>query len=61
MFWTWEEIQADWLGGGPVDMAPEKAVAAFNRVERIFGRQWMDKSALSLGGSILKDRQSPFR
>ncbi len=41
MPWTWEEIEAVWLGGGTA-YTPEAVVEAFNRVEATFGREWME-------------------
>jgi hypothetical protein len=44
MSWTWEEIDEAWLGGatGHADPAPV-FVDAFDRVERFFGRGWLQE------------------
>ena len=39
--WTWEQIERDWLGGARIAVAPDEAVAAFNRVDSTLGAEWM--------------------
>jgi hypothetical protein len=48
--WTWEEIERKWLGG-PARLADEPAfvVAAFEKVESHFGRNWMEADR-TIGG-----------
>jgi hypothetical protein len=41
--WTWQEIESEWLGGTfRLADEPDVVVAAFERVESHFGREWMD-------------------
>lgn len=40
---TWEHIQQDWLGGGQLALSPEVVVDAFNRVEDMLGREWIER------------------
>ena len=43
--YTCEEIQSDWLGGGGgLALSNQEIVAAFNRVEDQFGREWLETS-----------------
>jgi hypothetical protein len=50
--WTYDEIARDWLVGGVIATEPEQVVASFNRCERVFGREWIDKSrGTSVGAS----------
>jgi hypothetical protein len=39
--WTFDEIERDWLAGSRIAVAQQDVVDAFNRVERILGRNWM--------------------
>ena len=50
MSYTWAEIEQAWLGG-PASLAlnEEEVVAAFNRVEEAFGRDWMEATRTSPG------------
>lgn len=54
MAWTLKEIEDDWLGSGlgsiaSLALGEEAVVAAFNRVERILGRAWIDECRVSAG------------
>jgi len=44
MAWTWKRIEQDWLAGGRVAAEPSAVVAAFERVETAFGRDWIEQS-----------------
>jgi hypothetical protein len=44
MAWTLAEIEAQWLGGGSITLAADQTLAAFNHVESLFGREWMEAS-----------------
>jgi hypothetical protein len=39
---TWSEIASDWLLGAPFSGARDATVDAFNQVERVLGRDWMN-------------------
>src|SRR5262249_17595936 len=47
--WTWEEIENDWLAGDKLALSPQAVVAAFNRIERAFGRAWIEASRMPQG------------
>lgn len=49
MAWTWEEIDADWLAGGRVAVSPEVITDAFNRVEDLLGRDWLEQPRINSG------------
>ncbi len=52
MGWSFEEIKADWLGAGS-PMAPDALVTAFDRAEKLLGRNWIEDSRRSqIGGGI---------
>jgi hypothetical protein len=42
MSWTYEEIQRDWLAGNKIAVDPDDIVVAFDRCERVLGRDWID-------------------
>jgi len=44
MLWTWDEIERNWLGGGLIAYPPDAVVDVFNRVEAVFGRDWLEAS-----------------
>lgn len=44
MAWTWKQIEQDWLAGGRVATEPSAVVEAFERVEAVFGRDWIEQS-----------------
>jgi len=44
MAWTYEDIQRDWLAGNRIAVAPADVVAAFDRCERVLGREWTDQA-----------------
>jgi len=46
MSWTYEEIDRDWLAGARIAVDPRDTVAAFNRCERVLGRDWIDHAHL---------------
>lgn len=46
MAWTWQELEADWLAGGRIVGEPGEVVAAFDRVEASFRREWIDQSRI---------------
>jgi hypothetical protein len=52
MVWTFEEINSDWLGGSPIAIAREKALAAFERCERRLGRGWIEAQRGSAQGAL---------
>lgn len=43
MTYSWNEIEQDWLGGSAVATAKEDIVDAFARVERILGREGVER------------------
>jgi len=48
--WTWQEIESEWLGGtARLADEPDGVVAAFERVESHFGREWMDADRTTSG------------
>jgi hypothetical protein len=49
MAWTWAEIENDWLVGNRIALPPQTVVDAFDRVERTFGREWIESSRLQNG------------
>jgi hypothetical protein len=52
MPWTWAEIENDWLIGSRLALPPQAVVDAFNRVERVFGRDWIETSRLNQGSPV---------
>ena len=44
MTWTYEEIKSDWIGDSRIAVSPEGIVDAFNRVDSVLGREWIDRS-----------------
>jgi len=40
---SWQEIEEDWLKGSSICFAPSLVVEAFNSVEAIFGREYLEK------------------
>jgi hypothetical protein len=40
--YTWNEIRDGWLQDGRIAHSPDEIVEAFNRAERVFGRDWVD-------------------
>src|SRR6266851_3506597 len=42
MTYTWKDIEGDWLSGAVLDISPDEAVTAFNCLESIFGRAWIE-------------------
>ncbi len=49
--YTWDEIEQDWLGAlANLALSNEVVVAAFNGVERTFGRDWMETTRTLSGG-----------
>jgi hypothetical protein len=45
--WTWNEIEREWLQGARIAVGPGETVAAFERVEEVFGRGWIDARRVS--------------
>lgn len=52
MAWDWKTIEADWLVKGRVALSPEQVVAAFERVERVLGREWIERAKGGASGSM---------
>jgi hypothetical protein len=50
--WTWDEINTDWLLGAQIAVSPDEAIAAFNRAERILGRNWIEVSRTDSGVQV---------
>jgi hypothetical protein len=48
--WEWEEIEREWLAGSAVSASPAEVVDAFDRVEAMFGRDWITASREQAGG-----------
>jgi hypothetical protein len=42
--WTWEEIENEWLRGSALDEERAAVAEAFNEVDRVFGREWIEES-----------------
>jgi hypothetical protein len=40
--WTWKEISDGWLTGSSIARTEAECVAAFDRVEQVLGRDWID-------------------
>jgi len=51
MAYTWQEIEQDWLSGAVLDISPDEAVTAFNYLESIFGRAWMEARRIKNGST----------
>lgn len=51
MTWTWDEIDANWLGGVPIADGPEVAVEAFNRIAAVLGPGWIEGYRATHGGA----------
>jgi hypothetical protein len=47
--WTWEEINTDWLLGNQLALPAGEVVAAFNRADRVLGREWIAASRIHSG------------
>ncbi len=54
MTWSLEDIERDWIGGKVSALAapPNAVVAAFDRTERALGREWIEKSRISVGSIV---------
>jgi hypothetical protein len=54
MTWSLEDIERDWIVGQASALAasPDSVVAAFDRTERVLGREWIEKSRISLGNPV---------
>jgi hypothetical protein len=55
MTWSVKEIEEDWLAASITSLAvsSEDSVAAFDRVEKILGREWIESGRAS-GGNIIR-------
>jgi hypothetical protein len=62
MTWTVKEIEEDWLAASitALAVASEDSVAAFERVERILGRAWIEACRVS-DGSIVRGTAPALR
>jgi len=56
MAWSLEDIERDWISGeAPVSAlaaSPDSVAAAFDRTERALGREWIEKSRISVGNIV---------
>jgi hypothetical protein len=54
MTWNLEEIERDWIYGKVSSLAAsaDSVVAAFDRTERALGRDWIEKSRISVGTTV---------
>jgi len=54
MTWSLEEIERDWIDGKVSSLAAsaDSVVAAFDRTERALGRDWIEKSRISVGATV---------
>jgi hypothetical protein len=51
MSWAYDTIEREWLCGSILAASPDEVVAAFNRCETAFGRDWIDRSRGTLVGA----------
>jgi hypothetical protein len=51
MSWNYDEIAQEWLGGSVIAVPPEEVVAAFDRCEQAFGRDWISQSRGTIVGA----------
>lgn len=51
MGWTLSEIQENWLGDSVVTLPAAEIVCAFDRCERVLGRDWIDGARQNLKGA----------
>jgi hypothetical protein len=47
--WTWDEINGDWLLGNRLALPPDAIVEAFNRAEKVLGREWIEAARMQSG------------
>ncbi len=47
--WAWDDINNDWLVGSKLVLSQEEIVEAFNRVEQMLGREWIEASRITSG------------
>lgn len=52
MPWAFDEIEREWLDGGQIPITPQEVVAAFDRCERILGRDWIEQSRGDIRGPL---------
>lgn len=52
MTYTWDEIEAGWLGGQRLVVSPEEVTKAFNTVATRFGRDWVETSRMHSGSVV---------
>jgi hypothetical protein len=52
MPWSFEDINREWLVGHSLSIAPEDMVAAFDRCERVLGRDWIEQSRGNIRGAV---------
>jgi hypothetical protein len=51
MSWNFEEISKDWIAGSVIAASPEEVVAAFDRCEQAFGRDWINQTRGQFSGA----------
>jgi hypothetical protein len=52
MVWSWNDIDREWLAGSVIAVEPTEAVDAFETVERLLGREWIEtKRVYSIGST----------
>ncbi len=54
MTWRLEDIERDWIGPevSAVAVSPDSVIAAFDCTERTLGREWIEKSRISVGNIV---------
>jgi len=50
---TFDEIVSGWLGDGQIAVSSELAVEAFNRAERLLGKEWVESTRAGPGGATI--------
>ena len=53
MPWDWSEIEREWLHSCAIALRPDDVVRAFDTVERVLGRDWIESIRSGLGGAAL--------
>lgn len=56
MAFSWDEINDDWLVGSRLALANDEVVAAFNKVDGIFGRPWVEARRV-VSGAVVRGTQ----
>jgi len=63
MTWSIEDIERDWIvgTGSALAASPDSVVAAFDRTERVLGRDWIERSRVSPWNNVVRGLNPTLR